>query len=81
MVKDSKMHALWCVFNFYPPEVIYSFADFIYSFYDFKEYMLMIFSFKNIHQIFLNGIYFKGLRIYQIFLRYLMSFSIFRKII
>jgi hypothetical protein len=28
MVKDSKMHALWCVFNFYPPEVIYSFAGF-----------------------------------------------------
>jgi hypothetical protein len=69
-----------CV-QFLSPEVICSFTDFIYSFYDFKEYMLMIFSFKNIHQIFLNGIYFKELRIYQIFLRYLMSFSIFRKII
>jgi hypothetical protein len=51
-----------CVQFFYPPEVIYSFADFIYSFYDYKEYMLMVFSFKNIHQIFLNGIYFLELR-------------------
>jgi hypothetical protein len=66
---------------FYPPEVIYLFADFIYSFYDFKEYMLMVFSFKNIHPIFLNGIYFKELRIYQIFLNYLISFNIFRKTI
>jgi hypothetical protein len=35
----------------------------MYSFYDFKEYMLIVFSFKNIHQIFLNGISFKELRI------------------
>jgi hypothetical protein len=68
MVKDSKMHALWCVFNLYPPKVIIPLLAFIYSFYDFKEYMLMLISFKDIHQIFLNGIYFKELRIYQIFL-------------
>jgi hypothetical protein len=56
-----------CVFNFYPPAVIYSFDGFLYSFYDFKEYMLIVFSFKNIHQIFLNGIYFKELRGLPIF--------------
>jgi hypothetical protein len=30
--------------------------EFIYSFYDFKEYMLSISSFKNNNQIFLNGV-------------------------
>jgi hypothetical protein len=65
-----------CVQFFYPPEVIYLFTDFIYSFYDFKEYMLMVFSF-NI----LEWNYFKELRIYQFFLRYLINFNIFRKII
>jgi hypothetical protein len=29
----------------------------IYSFYDFKEYMLRVISFKDIYQIFLNEIY------------------------
>jgi hypothetical protein len=40
----------------------------IYYFYDFKEYMLRVISFKDIHQIFLNGIYFKELRITRFFL-------------
>jgi hypothetical protein len=39
----------------------------------------MVISFKDIHQIFLNGIYFKELRIYQILLKWLANFNIFRK--
>jgi hypothetical protein len=39
-----------CMFPLNPPEVFIFILEFIYSFYDFKEYMLSITSFKNILQ-------------------------------
>jgi hypothetical protein len=56
MFKDSKMHALWCVGIIPPRNGLFVYLNLIYSFYDFKEYILMVISFKDIHQIFLNGI-------------------------
>jgi hypothetical protein len=47
MVKLPMMHALgWCV-GLFPHVVIYVIRAFIYSFYDLKEYMINLSSFKN----------------------------------
>jgi hypothetical protein len=56
MFKDSKMHALGCVGIIPPQKWFIYLLNLIYSFYDFKEYILRVISFKDIYQIFLNGI-------------------------
>jgi hypothetical protein len=63
MFKDSKMHALWCVGIISPQKWFICSLNLIYSFYDFKEYILRVISFKDIYQIFLNGILFKNCQI------------------
>jgi hypothetical protein len=72
-LKIQIMHAFKvCVFPFSPQKCFIFLLEFIYSFYDFKEYMLSISSFKNILQYsrmesnFDNEFYSN-----QIFLRYL----------
>jgi hypothetical protein len=43
--------------NYFPLEMVYLLINLIYSFYDFKKYILRVISFKDIGQIFLNGIF------------------------
>jgi hypothetical protein len=51
MVKDSNNACLSGVCSLYTPQKCFILIlEFIYSFYDFKEYMLSITSFKNILQ-------------------------------
>jgi hypothetical protein len=51
---------LYGVLELFSPIVgLFVYLDLIYSFYEFKEYILRIISFKDIYQIFLNGILLK----------------------
>jgi hypothetical protein len=50
------MHALWCVGIIPPQKWFIYLLNLIYSFYDFKEYILRVIPFKDICKIFLNGI-------------------------
>jgi hypothetical protein len=50
--------------NYFPPKnSLFVYLNLIYPFYDFKEYILRVISFKDIHQIFLNVILFKNCQI------------------
>jgi hypothetical protein len=57
MVKDpNNAYLIVCVLPLFPQKCFIFLLEFIYSFHDFKEYMLLISSFKNNLQIFLNGV-------------------------
>jgi hypothetical protein len=56
MFKDSRMHALLCVGIISPQRWFIYLLNLIYSFYDFKEYILRVISFKDLCKISLNGI-------------------------
>jgi hypothetical protein len=55
---------LYGVLELFPPRIgLFVYLNLIYSFYEFKEYILRVISSKNIYQMFLNEIIIKNYQI------------------